>query len=124
VIEEIPLTLVLDEGMVAGPATALGFVEEDARPLERAAVCRELSRDRFRSRLRELDNRIHPKSHISERRGLLPEKYSLLRANGDGLQSVYLAEVGRPFAEALLRLMGGEANKIADVADEVDRKEQ
>ena len=49
---------------------------------------------------RELDNRIHPKSHIGELRGLLPEKYSPLRANGDGLQSVYLAEVGRPFAAA------------------------
>ena len=39
---------------------------------------------------RELNNRIHPKSHIGELRGLLPEKYSPLRANGDGLQSVYL----------------------------------
>jgi hypothetical protein len=47
---------------------------------------------------RELNNRIHPKSHIGELRGLLPEKYSPLRANGDGLQSVYLAEVSRPFA--------------------------
>lgn len=68
---------------------------------------------------RELDNRIHPKSHIGELRGLLPEKYSPLRANGDGLQSVYLAEVGRPFAAALFRLIGGDANKVADVAKEV-----
>jgi hypothetical protein len=73
---------------------------------------------------RKLDNRIHPKSHIGELRGLLPEKYSPLRANGDGLQSVYLAEVGRPFAAALFRLIGGEANKVADVAKEVDRAEQ
>ncbi|MEJ0086418.1 MAG: HNH endonuclease signature motif containing protein [Pseudomonadota bacterium] len=73
---------------------------------------------------RELDNRIHPKSHIGELRGLLPEKYSPLRANGDGLQSVYLAEVGRPFAAALFRLIGGEANKVADVARQVDRAEQ
>jgi putative restriction endonuclease len=73
---------------------------------------------------RELDNRIHPKSHIGELRGLLPEKYSPLRANGDGLQSVYLTEVGRPFAAALFRLIGDEANKVADVAKEVDRAEQ
>ena len=53
-------------------------------------------------RFRELDNRIHPKSHIGELRGLLPEKHSPLRANGDGLQSVYLAEVGRPFAAVLI----------------------
>ena len=55
---------------------------------------------------------------------MLPEKYSPLRANGDGLQSVYLAEVGRPFAAALFRLIGGEANQVADVANEVDRAEQ
>ena len=36
-------------------------------------------------------NRIHPKSHIGELRGLLPKKDSPLRANGDGLQSVYHA---------------------------------
>jgi len=72
---------------------------------------------------RELTNRIHPKSHIGELRGLLPQKYSPLRANGDGLQSVYLAEVGRPFAAALFRLIGGEANQVKDVAKEVDRAE-
>jgi hypothetical protein len=66
---------------------------------------------------RELNNRIHPKSHIGELRGLLPEKCSTLRANGDGLQSVYLAEVGRRFAAALFRLIDGEANKVADVAE-------
>jgi hypothetical protein len=71
----------------------------------------------------ELTNRIHPKSHIGELRGLLPEKYSPLRAYGDGLQSVYLAEVGRPFAAALLRLIGGEASQVKDVAKEVDRAE-
>jgi hypothetical protein len=37
---------------------------------------------------------------------------------------VYLAEVGRPFAAALFRLIGGGANKVADVAKEVDRAEQ
>lgn len=49
-------------------------------------------------------------------RGLLPQKYSPLRANGDGLHRVYLAEVGRSFAAALFRLIGGEANQVADVA--------
>jgi hypothetical protein len=72
---------------------------------------------------RELGNRIHPRSHIGELRGLLPEKYSPLRAIGDGLQSVYLIVVGPPFAAALLRLIGGEANKVADVVKEVDRAE-
>jgi putative restriction endonuclease len=73
---------------------------------------------------RELTNRIHPKSHIGELRGLLPQKYSPLRANGDGLQSVYLAEVARPLTAALFRLIGGEANQVKGVAKEVDRAEQ
>ena len=63
---------------------------EDRRQLSRAAI------------------RIHPKDHIAELRSLLPEKYSPLRANGDGLQSVYLAEVGPPFAAALFRLIGAK----------------
>jgi hypothetical protein len=37
---------------------------------------------------------------------------------------VYLAEVDRPFAAAMFRLTGGKANKVADVAKEVDRAEQ
>jgi putative restriction endonuclease len=70
---------------------------------------------------RELANRVRPKNHIDELRGLLPEKYSPLRPNGDGLQSVYLTEVGRGFASALFRLIGREANQVADVASEVNR---
>ena len=36
---------------------------------------------------------------------------------------MYLDEVGRPFAAALVRLIGGEANQVKDVAKEVDRAE-
>ena len=73
---------------------------------------------------RELSNRIHPKSHIAELRTLLPEKYSPLRSNGDGLQSVYLAEIGTAFANALFKLIGSEANQVADAAQHVDKAER
>jgi HNH endonuclease len=54
---------------------------------------------------REVPRRVHPKSHIASIRGLLPDKYSPLRKEtGDGLQSVYLAEVGRELAAYLLAL--------------------
>jgi hypothetical protein len=43
---------------------------------------------------------------------LLPTKYSPLRKNGDGLQSVYLAEVPKPFAEVLAGLIGAEAGAV------------
>jgi putative restriction endonuclease len=68
---------------------------------------------------RELQSRVRPKDHIAELRSLLPKKYSPLRPNGDGLQSVYLAEVDLPFATALERLIGDEARKVADVANAV-----
>jgi hypothetical protein len=37
---------------------------------------------------------------------------------------VYLAEISRPFATALFRLIGGEANNVADAAKELDPAEQ
>ena len=50
---------------------------------------------------RELQSPVRPKDHIAELRSLLPKKYSPLRPNGDGLQSVYRAEVsGRALAPA------------------------
>ena len=47
---------------------------------------------------------FRPKEHIEDLRDLLPAKYSPLRANGDGLQSVYLALVNPELAMALLAL--------------------
>ena len=47
---------------------------------------------------------FRPKDHMDVLRPLLPDKYSPLRASGDGLQSVYLAEVSEALALALLRL--------------------
>lgn len=37
---------------------------------------------------------------------------------------MHMAEVGRPFAAPLFRLIGDESNQVADVAKEVDRAEQ
>ncbi len=56
----------------------------------------------------ELANIIRPKDYISILRASLPEKYSPLQLNGNGLQSVYLAEVPKPFAETLMGIIGQE----------------
>src|SRR4051812_17660846 len=111
---------------IAGLGIARSYCYESPKPTEfgTAGSYWEAIGWKIDVSFRELENRIHPKSHIGELRGLLPQKYSPLRANGDGLQSVYQAEVGRPFAAALFRLIGGEANKVADVAKDVDRVEQ
>jgi len=73
---------------------------------------------------RELANRIRPKDHIVELRGFLPEKYSPLRPNGDGLQSVYLTAVSAGFAAVIFRLIGSEANQVSEVGADVHRAER
>ena len=45
-----------------------------------------------------LNNQIRPKDHAAILRPFLPAKYSPLQESGDGLQSVYLAEVPRALA--------------------------
>lgn len=53
-----------------------------------------------------LNNPIRPKDHISVLRPFLPTRYSPLQETGDGLQSVYLAELPQPLADALIGLIG------------------
>jgi len=53
-----------------------------------------------------LQNQIRPKEHIAVLRPFLPSKYSPLQVSGDGLQSVYLAEVPEAMAQALIGLIG------------------
>ena len=57
----------------------------------------------------ELANTIRPKEHMTVLGPYLPEKYSPLQPNGNGLQSVYLEEVPTQFSEVLLGLIGREA---------------
>lgn len=54
----------------------------------------------------ELTHVIRPKDHIHLLRPHLPEKYSPLQNTGDGLQSVYLAEVPAQMAAVLRQLIG------------------
>ena len=70
-----------------------------------------------------LDTRIRPSLHMATIAPLLPNKYSPLRANGHGLQSVYLAEVPRPMAFELGRLIGPPVNELVrgDVLNDAPR---
>jgi HNH endonuclease len=61
----------------------------------------------------ELANKVRPKDHIDVLRPLLPERYSPLQPNGNGLQSVYLTEVPTTLAEVLQGLIGQEVAPIA-----------
>ena len=64
----------------------------------------------------ELTNKVRPKDHIDILRPLLPNRYSPLQPNGNGLQSVYLTEVPTALAEVLTGLIGREIAPIAIAA--------
>jgi putative restriction endonuclease len=67
----------------------------------------------------ELENKVRPKDHIGILRPLLPEKYSPLQRNGNGLQSVYLTELPSSLAQALIGLIGREVSTLAVAARDV-----
>ena len=57
--------------------------------------------------------KIRPKDHIDILRPLLPERYSPVQPNGNGLQSVYLTEIPADLAEVLMGLIGQEVEPLA-----------
>jgi putative restriction endonuclease len=66
----------------------------------------------------EVAKKIRPKDHIDELLPHLPEKYSPIQKNGNGLQSVYLAHVPHPMAKVLISLLGQEYDIIRDISSE------
>ena len=73
---------------------------------------------------RELSTQVRPKDHMNRLASHLPAKYAPLRPTGDGLQSVYLTEVGSGFAATLFSLIGSEANLVSDAATAVSVAER
>jgi len=67
----------------------------------------------------EIKNTIRPKEHMGLLGPYLPNKYSPLQPNGNGLQSLYLTELSMQFAEILLGLIGQEATSLSAVAESV-----
>lgn len=63
-------------------------------------------------RFAELRLPIRPAEHMNVLAQLLPERYSPLLPNGNGLQSVYLTRMSEPFAGALVDLIGAEARSL------------
>ena len=67
----------------------------------------------------EIKNAIRPKEHMTMLGPYLPDKYSPLQPNGNGLQSLYLTELPIPFAEVLIGLIGHEASYLSSAAEVV-----
>jgi putative restriction endonuclease len=68
----------------------------------------------------ELANKVRPKDHLEVLRPLLPDRYSPLQPNGNGIQSVYLTEVPNTLAEVLMGLIGREVAPISLAARNVN----
>jgi len=60
----------------------------------------------------KLLHRVRPKDHMDVLRVVLPARYAPLQANGNGIQSIYLTELSRDFAEVLSGLIGDEARSL------------
>ena len=63
---------------------------------------------------KRLHHLVRPKDFIGKLASYLPGKYSPLNPDGNGLQSVYLAEIGSEMAETLLGLIGSEAGVVLE----------
>ncbi len=61
---------------------------------------------------KELRHPIRPADHMDVLARLLPDRYAPLRANGNGLQSVYLTRLPEVFAASLIDLLGAEARDL------------
>ena len=62
-------------------------------------------------------NKIRPKDHMGVLRAVLPDRYSPLQPNGNGIQSIYLTELSQSFAEVLAGLIGEEARSLMAAAE-------
>jgi hypothetical protein len=63
-------------------------------------------------RFTQLLNRVRPKDQIGILRRLLPNRYSPLQQDGNGLQGIYLTELPDDLAEVLGGLIGLEFEAI------------
>ena len=101
--------------------TAQSYCWESPKPLEFGNAGQNWENVGWKVTVRftELVHRIRPKEHIDLLRSFLPAKYSPLQDNGNGIQSVYLAEVPENMADALIGLIGYEAQVIAQAASNV-----
>lgn len=95
-----------------------GYCRENPKPTEFGSAGTNWSQIGWKVdvRWRELGNPVRPKDHIDRIRDQLARKYSPLTPDGNGLQSVYLTEIGRGLASALFGLIGPEASQVADAA--------
>jgi putative restriction endonuclease len=93
---------------------ALSNAQEAPKPMEfgKAGAYWDQIGWRVEMRFTELHHLIRPMENMDRLRPYLPSRYSPLRPNGHGQQSIYLAEIDEKFAFQLVDLIGTEARAI------------
>jgi len=100
---------------------AQSYCSESPKPLEFGSAGQNWENIGWKVKVNftELANKVRPKDHIEVLRPLLPERYSSLQLNGNGVQSIYLTEAPMPLAEVLIGLIGDEVAPIVLAAHAV-----
>jgi len=111
---------------IAALGIVSGYCRESPKPEEFGAAGTNWSQIGWRVGVRwqRLVNTVRPKDHIAQLRSELASKYAPLTPDGNGLQSVYLTQVGTGLASALFGLIGKEASGVADVGHEISKIER
>jgi hypothetical protein len=111
---------------IAALGIVSGYCRESPKPEEFGAAGTNWSQIGWRVGVRwqRLANAIRPKEHIAILREELANKYAPLTPDGNGLQSVYLTQIGIGLASALFGLIGKEASGVADVGHEISKIER
>ena len=100
---------------------AQSYCWENPKPLEFGTAGQNWENIGWKVRVSftELANTVRPKDHMTVLGPYLPVKYSPLQPNGNGLQSVYLAEVTQEFSQVLMGLIGQEVTSLTLAAASV-----
>lgn len=79
---------------------------------------------RVRVRFTDLLHKVRPKDHMDVLRRVLPNRYSPLQANGNGIQSIYLTEIPQDFCGGVGRTDwgGGQAALVSQRSRGWDRR--
>src|SRR5580704_10805049 len=106
---------------ISAVGTAQSYCWESPKPLEFGNAGQNWENIGWKVKVSftKLANKIRPKDHIGILGPLLPNRYSPLQPNGNGLQSVYLTEIPTRLAEVLMGLIGQELAPITQAARNV-----
>ncbi|MGH8202063.1 MAG: HNH endonuclease [Steroidobacteraceae bacterium] len=120
------IVLSFSDTRIAAFGVISGYCRESPKPQEFGTAGTNWSQIGWRVGVRwqRLSNAIRPKDHIARLRPELSTKYAPLTPDGNGLQSVYLTEISRGLAWALFALIGTEANRVAEVGQQVSQFER